>query len=194
MATPDPAWFDNGPLDLNAKVGIAVGSFVLLLIILGVIIVWNGKRRRRAFLRKLDIKSANRGWPSPQDQIPTGEMFETPVSQRPLNGGWSDSPLSPASDRAFPRYISPYSSQCNSPIAGNAPNMAWPTAALPQVHNIGVALGGTTTNDSYGWESTYSQDKGKGTVPESYELHDVDSSGSDSANSRNQHQHQQPRF
>lgn len=189
IATVDPAWFDNGPLNLGAKVGIAVGGFILLLIILGIFIVWNGKRRRRAFLRKLDIKTATRGWPSSHAQIPTGEMFETPVSQRPLNGSWGDSPLSPTQDRPFPRYISPYSSQCNSPVAGNAPDMAWPSAALSPVHNIGVALGGTPSNDSYGWESGYTQDKGKGHPVESIELHHVDSSGSDSSAMRRERQY-----
>ncbi|KAJ6782564.1 hypothetical protein PWT90_04556 [Aphanocladium album] len=193
IATVDPAWFDHGPLDLSAKVGIAVGGFVFILIILGIFIVWNGKRRRRAFLRKLDIKTANRGWPSPQAriQIPTGEMFETPVSQRPLNGGWGDSPLTPSNDKPFPRYISPYSSQCNSPITGNAPDMAWPSAALSPVHNIGIALGPTTSNDSYGWENGYSNGKGKAHHVESFELHDVDSSVSDNSNCRRQQQYSQ---
>ncbi|ATY62973.1 hypothetical protein A9K55_007242 [Cordyceps militaris] len=164
IATVDPAWFDNGPLNLNAKVGIAVGSFVLLLIISGIFIVWNGKRRRRAYLRKLEaIYTPNKGWPAPQS--PGGGMFETPVSQRPLNSGWADSPMTEPAERPFPRYVSPYSSQYNSPTsATDVASMPWPSAALPRDHQIGMAHGG----DVHDWEG----DKGKAAA-ESYELHDV---------------------
>lgn len=176
MATVDPAWFDNGPLNLSAKVGIAVGGFVVLLIIAGFLIVWNGKRRRRAYLRKLDTKFTNRGWPSNHGQ---GEMFETPVSQRPLRG-WDDSPMDSSPDKPFPRYISPYASQCNSPSnAQDMASMPWPSAALARNHNIGVAHGGDSQSGSSnnGW-GTSSDEKGKTTLVESYEMHDVESSES----------------
>lgn len=178
IATVDPAWFDNGPLNLNAKVGIAVGSFVLLLILSGVFIVWNGKRRRRAYLRKLEaIYTPNKGWPAAQS--PGGGMFETPVSQRPLHSGWGDSPMAEQPDKPFPRYISPYSSQYNSPIsATDMTSMPWPSAALARDHQIGVAHG----SDNGG--NTWEEDKGKGAA-ESYELHDV--AGSSSDGSKAQH-------
>ncbi|TQV91073.1 centromere/microtubule-binding protein cbf5 [Cordyceps javanica] len=191
IATVDPAWFDNGPLNLNAKVGIAVGALVLLLIVSGIFIVWNGKRRRRAFLRKLDIKTANRGWPSPQAQIPTGEMFETPVSQRPLYSGWGESPTTPYNDKPFPRYVSPYSSQCNSPVAGNVPNMSWPSAAFSPVNSTGVALGPSSSNESHGWQGNLPQNKGKGNAVESFELHDVDSRGSNHSDSNSRGQYEE---
>ncbi|KAM3507623.1 hypothetical protein MY11210_007073 [Beauveria gryllotalpidicola] len=166
ISTVDPAWFDNGPLNLNAKVGIAVGVFVLLLILSGIFIVWNGKRRRRAYLRKLEaIYTANKGWPAPQS--PGGGMFETPTSQRALNSGWGDSPMTEPAERPLPRYVSPYSSQYNSPIsATDVTSMPWPSAALARDHNIGVAQGGDSNGES--WE----QDKVKGAA-ESYELNDV---------------------
>lgn len=175
MATIDPAWFDHGPLNLSAKVGIAVGGFVLLLILTGVFIVWNGKRRRRAYLRKLDTKFTNRGWPSNQGH---SDMFETPVSQHALRG-WDDSPMTPSSDRPFPRYVSPYTSQCNSPTsAQDMTSMPWPSAALARDHNIGVAHGGDSSSSiSKTWENP-SDERGKDTLAESYELHDVESSES----------------
>ncbi|KFY39458.1 hypothetical protein V495_05936 [Pseudogymnoascus sp. VKM F-4514 (FW-929)] len=40
----------SGPLDLGAKIGIAVGGFLLILIVLGTCIIWRGRRRRRAVL------------------------------------------------------------------------------------------------------------------------------------------------
>ncbi|OAA75771.1 hypothetical protein LEL_07759 [Akanthomyces lecanii RCEF 1005] len=180
IATVDPAWFDNGPLNLNAKVGIAVGGFVLLLILAGIFIVWNGKRRRRAYLRKLEaIYTTNKGWPAPQS--PTGGMLETPVSQRPLNSGWGDSPMTDQPDKPFPRYVSPYSSQYNSPIsATDMTSMPWPSAALPRDHQIGVAHGGDSSGNS--WD----EDKGKGAA-ESYELYDVTGSGSGSDGSKAHH-------
>lgn len=175
MATVDPAWFDNGPLNLSAKVGIAVGGFVFLLIISGIFVVWNGKRRRRAYLRRLEaLYNTNKGWPAPQSP----GMFETPVSQRPLNGGWGDSPMTEQPDKPFPRYVSPYSSQYNSPIsATDMTSMPWPGAALARDHNIGVAHGGESSGSS--WE----EGKGKA-VAESYELCDVTSSGSDGSKNR----------
>ncbi|KAK2594909.1 hypothetical protein QQS21_007357 [Conoideocrella luteorostrata] len=199
----NPAWFDNGPLSLGAKVGIAIGSLIGLLILLGCGIVCNGKRRRRAYLRNLDIKTAQRGWPSPNpqremDQTPSvaNQSFrgydDTPLSQRPLRGwddtpvsqqqarGWDDSPMSANSDQHFPRYFSPYSSQYNSPVSAQAAHaMQWPHAALTQNHQTGVASAGeaSATHFSSGYE-----DKGKSKV-EAYEMHEVDRSENGSANS-----------
>lgn len=176
ISTVDPAWFDQGPLNLNAKVGIAVGSFVFLLIILGIFVVWNGKRRRRAYLKKLEaIYTTNKGWPTPQSP---GGMFETPVSQRPLiNHGWGDSPLHEQPDKPFPRYVSPYASQYNSPTsATDMTSMPWPDAALPRDHNIGLTV---PDNHGHSWDDSKGKDHA-----ESYELHDVDSSGSNVYNPR----------
>lgn len=173
IATVDPAWFDNGPLNLGAKVGIAIGGFVFLLIILGFFVVCNGKRRRRAYLRTLEEKYTQRGWPTPQNQ---GDMLETPSSSHPLRGGFQDSPMTPSGP--YPPYVSPYPSQFNSPVsAQDMVNMSWPAAALPKDHNIGVAVG--NNEDAQGeWDSSQDFDhKGKG-VAESYEMHDVESSKS----------------
>lgn len=133
---------DSGPLNLGAKVGIAVGGLLVLLGTAGCCIVWNGRRRRRRFLRRLHEKAtapaAGSGprygggagdaegagsWPSPQNH------GETPMSQRPLRG-WDDSPTE--RNRPSSRYFSPYSSQYNSPVSAvEASGMfAWPTEKL----------------------------------------------------------------
>lgn len=65
QATVDPSWFDQGPLDVGAKAGIAAGALVVLLAIVGCFIVLRGKRRRRAFLRNYDPKLGRKSWPSP---------------------------------------------------------------------------------------------------------------------------------
>lgn len=182
IATVDPAWFDHGPLNLGAKVGIAIGGFVVLLMILGVFVVCNGKRRRKAYLRKLEEKYTQRGWPSAANR---GDMMETPSSAHPLRGGFQDSPMSPMPPLSpmsptgpYAPYVSPYQSQYNSPVsAQDMVNMSWPAAALSRDHNIGVAVGG---NEEVREEGNHAQDfdvKGKG-VAESYEMHDVESSKS----------------
>lgn len=125
--TPTSTWtnFNNsGPLSLGAKVGIAVGGLCLVLAITGFCIVWNGRRRRRAFLRKLEMRHKEAGWPHPfaGRGVPVvhrgPDMNETPLSQKPLRG-WDDSPQSAtASEPSYARYFSPYSSQHNSPVNG----------------------------------------------------------------------------
>lgn len=189
-ATVNPEWFDQGPLGLGGKVGIAVGGFVFILIILGFCIVWNGKRRRRAYLRTLDGKyngspkvwQQNNGWPSALHHHPSREMHETPVSQRPLRG-WDDSPMSATTDHTFPRYFSPYSSQYNSPIsAQDGPNMQWPAGAAPgaapgATQNIGMALSDHGSGGG-SWDANVSDNKGNMQQShESYEMHNVDSAG-----------------
>ncbi|KAM4056154.1 centromere/microtubule binding protein cbf5-like protein [Hirsutella rhossiliensis] len=183
----DPNWFDQGPLNLSAKVGIAVGGLVLLLTILGCAIVLNGKRRRRAYLRRLEAKYVQRGWPAPNGQgekpdapmsqpRPSRGWDDTPVSQQPLRG-WDDSPMTVSTENAYPRYFSPYSSQYNSPVsARNSPSTHMPLAALGITQDIGVALG---DDDGAGAQSTASPSEGKGKVrQEAYEMHQVDSAGS----------------
>lgn len=182
IATVDPAWFDHGPLNLGAKVGIAIGGFVALLMVLGVFVVCNGKRRRKAYLRTLEEKYTQRGWPSAANP---GDMLETPSSAHPLRGGFQDSPMSPMPPLSpmsptgpYAPYVSPYQSQYNSPVsAQDMVNMPWPAAALPKDHNIGVAVGG---DEEAREEWNHAQDfdvKGKG-VAESYEMRDVESSKS----------------
>ncbi|KAG5916712.1 hypothetical protein E4U42_007546 [Claviceps africana] len=224
-ATLDPAWFDNGPVTLGAKVGIAIGCIVGFLILLGCGIVWNGKRRRRAFLRRLDAKYAQGGWPAPNKQYEMGEAMkqqqqqqqqqtpfraynDTPVSQRPLRGwndtpvsqppsrGLDESPLPASSEPAFSKYISPYTSQFNSPTSiHDAQVVSWPPAALAPNRQIGLE---TTTKTSEGpaggahWSprSAASEDKGKYKMEEAYEMHEVDTSVSDctiSAGGRSPH-------
>lgn len=127
--------YNSGPLSLGAEVGIAIGGFCFILAVAGFCIVCNGRRRRRAFLRKLEMRHKDSGWPHPSAtaamkggnssggvgaMINRGaDMNETPLSQKPLRG-WDDSPLSAtASEPSYARYFSPYSSQFNSPVSGS---------------------------------------------------------------------------
>ena len=137
VTTPSPPQYtftpDNSPLKLGARVGIAIGGIMFLLVLAGSCIVWNGKRKRRAFLRELETRNHHQGWPHPKTPHSGSgpDMFETPLSQKPLRG-WEDSPVSAATetpDIAFPRYFSPYSSTYNSPVsAADGPStMNWPT-------------------------------------------------------------------
>jgi hypothetical protein len=193
---------DNSPISLGAKVGIAIGGVVFLLAALGCGIVCNGRRRRRKFLRRLQEKNYDKGWPTPK-QSSGGEMFETPSSQKPLRG-WDDSPLSASTEKTLPRYFSPYSSQYNSPVsAAEGPsNMQWPEQAWPnsaqekqaqQAHErgyetpeyeIGLAFGGDDpsirtkpSNQSIQSHDQPWQVKGKH-LDDAYELRPVESSGS----------------
>ncbi|KAI1100151.1 hypothetical protein F4804DRAFT_319809 [Jackrogersella minutella] len=124
----------NGPLDSGSIAGIVVGGLVVVLAIAGCGIVLNGKRRRKAYLRRREQVTKN--WPPSQGG--GGEMFETPISQRPLRG-WEDSPVSAATPSTFPPYFSPYVSQYNSPVSGveGPSNVAWP---VEKSQNIGVAI------------------------------------------------------
>ncbi|KKY35548.1 putative lpxtg-domain-containing protein [Diaporthe ampelina] len=147
--TPINSWTgdtNSGPLSLGAKVGIAIGGLCLALVVAGFCIVCNGRRRRRAYLRKLEMRQKDAGWPHHGGGGGGGsssggggggvvvnrgpDMNETPLSQKPLRG-WDDSPLSAtASASSYGRYFSPYSSQYNSPVsaAGTPAIMAqqWP--------------------------------------------------------------------
>lgn len=151
--TPVNSWngdTDSGPLSLGAKVGVAIGGLCFALVVAGFCIVCNGRRRRRAYLRKLEMRQKDAGWPhhgaaggggggGPSSSsggsggvINRGaDMNETPLSQKPLRG-WDDSPLSAtATDTSYGRYFSPYSSHYNSPVsaAGTPAIMAqqWPS-------------------------------------------------------------------
>ncbi|PHH87844.1 hypothetical protein CDD83_8331 [Cordyceps sp. RAO-2017] len=166
-ASVNPAWFDQGPLDLGAKVGIAVGGLVLVLVVLGCAIVLNGKRRRRAFLRRLEAKYGHKSWPSPgargekaePSRQPSRGWDDTPVSQQPLRG-WDDSPMTASTDRPYPKYFSPYSSQYNSPVSAHH-------SPSTQLLGIMEPLGGD--------EPAPSSPGGKGKLrQEAYEMHQVD--------------------
>ncbi|EAQ90701.1 hypothetical protein CHGG_02636 [Chaetomium globosum CBS 148.51] len=133
VGVPSP---DYGPVSLGARVGIAFGGLALILAIVGFCIIFNGKRKRRAFLRELERRHGGQGWPHPKTRYGGGEgqdMFETPVSQQPLRGWENGSPVSAHTETQFPRYFSPYSSQYNSPVTGpdgSGPSHAqWPTIA-----------------------------------------------------------------
>ncbi|KAL6849513.1 hypothetical protein ACO1O0_009054 [Amphichorda felina] len=182
QVTVDPDWFDQGPLDVGAKAGIVAGGIVILLMLSGCVIVWRGKRRRRAFLRsyepgKSNMKSRAKVWPSPLQVQGMREVGDTPLSQKPLRT-WDESPVSTNSDQAFPRYFSPYSSQFSSPInTTDAQQQAqWAGIGGSQVlqqhqqqnltKNIGFSLG---SDDSSVGNSTTGKDKG-----ESYEMQNVD--------------------
>ncbi|KAF5021649.1 hypothetical protein F66182_6307 [Fusarium sp. NRRL 66182] len=188
VASVDPDWFDNGPINLEAKVGIAAGGMVIILIILGFFIVWRGRRRRRAFLNMLETKKGS-SWPTPL-MIPR-ETRDTPLSQKPLRG-WDESPVSIRSEQPYPPYVSPYASQYNSPVSATELKLAhWPVMApnqqtsaqmqsqspFPQMFpsmyhpepgtsQIGVALGGD--------DSSLNSSKGKGRQGEEYEMTPVE--------------------
>ncbi|KPM41311.1 hypothetical protein AK830_g5239 [Neonectria ditissima] len=180
-ASIDPDWFDDGPINLGAKVGIAIGGLVFVLTILGCGIVWNGKRRRRSFLRQLETKHGHEGWPAPH---PTGETHDTPLSQRPLRG-WDDSPMSATTtEKTYPRYFSPYSSQYNSPVSAQdgGPSMQWPGAAhaanTPLSPSAVFALNAELSNQ---WDPSHADASRRQGSAETYEMHEVDSAGSASA-------------
>lgn len=161
--------YSQGGFGLGAKVGVAIGSILVLVAIIGLCIVWAGKKRRRAFLRKLEEQHGRDGWPHPRNGV---DMFETPISQKPL-AGWTDSPLTP-SEKQFPRYFSPYSSQYNSPTSATDPpqHFQWPDKSQAQQMTIGVALGGEN-------KPTLLKDGSsvKGKEREEIELTEVDSRG-----------------
>lgn len=138
-----------GGLTYGALAGIVIGAVVLLLVLIGCGVVLNGKRKRRAYLRQRE--KLHRQWPGAPGGIAGGaggEMFETPISQRPLRGGgWADSPISATTDRSYPQYFSPYTSQYNSPVSAveGHGHVAWPAEKTQQhqqqqLQNIGVAL------------------------------------------------------
>lgn len=137
VPTLDPSYFDEGPFGLGAKVGVALGSLGFVLLVAGFLIVCIGKRRRRAYLRQMESSPENKGWAGVR---PRGQPSETPLSQRPLRGGWDDSPMSATEKGPFPgRYFSPYSSQFSSPVsAAEQHDMPWPD--MSGGREIGLAL------------------------------------------------------
>lgn len=123
---------------LGARVGIAAGGIAFILSVIGCCIIWNGKRRRRRFLRELEQRHQDMGWPHPKTRHGGSDMLETPASQKPLRG-WDDTPVSAITEASIEtnnnhgRYFSPYSSQYTSPISAiDQPTMRnWP-ALSPQ--------------------------------------------------------------
>ena len=154
---------------LGAKVGVAVAAALGALATIGLCIVWNGKRRRRAFLRRLESQHGHAGWPQPHQN----DMFETPLSQKPLTG-WNDSPVTP-SEKHVPKHFSPYSSQYSSPASGmdGPTHFQWPDNAQAQQMMTGFAFGG----GNQGSPPHESSSKGKENGGEEYELNEVDSKG-----------------
>lgn len=191
VATDLPNYYP-GPLGLDERVGIAFGGLSLILLITGFIVICRGRRKRRSFLKKMEMrmKQGRGGWPtpinttsgggggggeyrdSPEGQKPFRGWDDTPISQRPLRD-WDNSPQSTNTEKFNGRYFSPYSSQYNSPdTAVDNRNMVWPTDKLqPQsaVREIGVALGGPEPSPQ--WTDAKHQD---GSYGESYELREVE--------------------
>lgn len=162
-----------GPLTTGALAGIVIGGVAFLLIISGCGVVINGKRRRKNYLRRREEQTKN--WPSPPA---AGEMFETPLSQKPLRGGWGDSPVSAATtDGAYPypRYFSPYATQFDSPISAveSHGQMVWPEKA----QSIGVALSPDHDKAEAAWGDRKGKEKAD-TSTDGYELQEgVNSAG-----------------
>lgn len=144
--TPDSSWTSlnsSGSLSLGAIVGIAIGALCVVLALAGFCIVCNGRRRRRAFLRKLEMrqKEAGSGWPHPFTSGGGGgiinrgaDMNETPLSQKPLRGWDNDSPESATASEpsSYGRYFSPYASQQTSPVNGGEQQMHNHSSLLQQ--------------------------------------------------------------
>lgn len=194
-------------ISLGGKVGIAIGGIAGLLALAGCGIVCNGRRRRKKYLRKLQAKNTEKGWPTPS--AGGADMFETPSSQKPLRGGWDDSPVSAAAEKPLPRYVSPYSTNAyNSPVSAGEgrSNMQWPAVAFPNSTQeklaqmaieqeserhptpleIGVALGGDdpsirTKPSNQSFQSQGPQwDQKRERGDEEYELREVPAEGDSS--------------
>ncbi|KAI1354922.1 hypothetical protein F5Y01DRAFT_271681 [Xylaria sp. FL0043] len=163
-----------GPLSYGAVAGIVIGGVVFILILLGCGVVINGKRRRKNHLRRREEQAKN--WPSPQG---AGDMFETPLSQKPLRGGWGDSPVSAATTDGqyqYPRYFSPYTTQFDSPVSAveGPGQMNWP---IEKAQNIGVALSPDHDIAESPWGDRKGKDKADASV-DGYELQEgVNSAG-----------------
>ncbi|KAG0648361.1 hypothetical protein D0Z07_5587 [Hyphodiscus hymeniophilus] len=166
-ATPSGSFHPATGLTLGAKIGIAVGAFLLLLIVLGFCIIWNGKRRRRAVLRKVQQDSGYDDWrrhhsfggaqgvgfnPMVGGATPPmgstnngGAFFDSPDSQRPLHS-WSARPMdeSPVSTFGEKAYFSPYTSNYSSPVSAQdlVPPIGkeWPVDRKTDLHGP-VSLG-----------------------------------------------------
>jgi hypothetical protein len=103
---PSYYYAPSGPFTLAAKVGIAVGSIVLILLVTGFFIVCSGKRRRRAHLRKLAGEKCS----APEPAWKEWNSPESETSRAFLHGGKDDSPMSArGSTPAFSPYVSPVS-------------------------------------------------------------------------------------
>ncbi|KAH7152347.1 hypothetical protein B0J13DRAFT_658746 [Dactylonectria estremocensis] len=192
VATANPDWFDDGPITLGAKVGIAIGGLVFILTLLGCGVVWNGKRRRRAFLRQLETKHSQNGWPYPHpiEMHETRDVHATPLSQRPLRG-WDDSPMSATTtEKTYPRYFSPYSSQYNSPVSAQdgGPSMQWPGATHAASHSPAAAFA-LNAELSNRWDPSHADAHRRQGSAETYEMHRVDSSAGASFRDRMQAHH-----
>ncbi|RYO92543.1 hypothetical protein DL762_001577 [Monosporascus cannonballus] len=162
-----------GMLSYGAIAGIAIGAIVVLLIIMGCFVILSGKRKRKAYLRQRERLRKN--WPSGGG---AGEMFETPVSQQPLRG-WGDSPISATTDRSYPQYFSPYTSQYNSPVSGaegpSHMHTAWPAE---KARNIGVAASPDSDGAVYWANDGKGKDRaGTDADGEGYELQEGINSG-----------------
>lgn len=131
----------SGPLDLGAKIGIAVGGFLLILIVLGTCIVWRGRRRRRAILANYAASPSMAQAPrwkgtddSPQSMSSGAFMTKASNYQWPAQST-DDSPASAVSrggegaGGAGGAGFSPYVSQHTSP-SGPAPG-EFPHVPIP---------------------------------------------------------------
>ncbi|CAK7269843.1 hypothetical protein SEPCBS119000_003778 [Sporothrix epigloea] len=136
----------HSAISLGAEVGIAVGGFAFFLVATGFLIVFFGRRRRRAFLKSIEARQssgqdgsgphvASNGWPSSSMFQTTGKAYDryaTPTSTQPLRGWENASPVSVStaaeSNGYFPRHLSPHKSQGNSPIGADdgSTYSAWP--------------------------------------------------------------------
>ena len=158
--TPSAAGFvPRSGLTLGAKIGIAVGAILVLLFVLGTCIIWNGKRRRRAILQRVQEQSGYNDWrrhhdfsaetglggpsslPRATPPMSSGAFFDSPDSQRPLHS-WAARPgedESPASGFGEKAYFSPYSSQYSSPVSAHdqiaAVGREWPVERRGSVHD-----------------------------------------------------------
>ena len=170
----------HSAISLGGKVGIAVGGLILILVIAGFFIIFFGRRRRRAFLQSVEARyqssdqdgSNSNGtihdWPTSsmiQTFSKAHDKYSTPTSIQPLRGGWdSYSPGSVSttaeSNGYFPRHLSPYKSQGNSPVKADMgaedgpPYPAWPdkasTAYALTVGSSSSAVGGVGRHDQIG--------------------------------------------
>lgn len=126
----------SGPLDLGAKIGIAVGGFLLILIVLGTCIVWRGRRRRRAVLAKYATSSTMAQAPrwkgaddSPQSMSSGAFMTKASNYQWPAQST-DDSPASAVS-RGGGAGFSPFASQHTSPSGPAAGGTGFPHVPIP---------------------------------------------------------------
>ncbi|KAL3425870.1 hypothetical protein PVAG01_02661 [Phlyctema vagabunda] len=128
-------------LTLSERVGIAVGAIVGVLIIAGICTICIGKKRRRRALAARQRQSGYLEWQRSNqamtshgryDSSPiagtsgttnaSGNFFDSPQSQRPLNSqNWGASSSSRYQEESpiEKTYFSPYSSQYNSPVSGS---------------------------------------------------------------------------